>query len=106
MIIVPAGGQQVLFIEVPEDKQVKNRVHFDLVATDRTRDEEIDRVLALGATPFDDLRRPTARGVRARRSRGTRFCGLRSDVDAAQVSLEGMRRGWLSFGLPSRPSLD
>ena len=29
MIIDPAGGQQVLFIEVPEDKQVKNRVHFD-----------------------------------------------------------------------------
>ena len=41
MIIDPAGGQQVLFIEVPEGKQVKNRVHFDLVPTDRTRDEEI-----------------------------------------------------------------
>src|SRR5436853_1046415 len=41
MIIDPTGGQKLLFIEVPEDKQVKNRIHFDLVPTDRTRDEEI-----------------------------------------------------------------
>ncbi len=62
MIIDPAGGQQVLFVEVPEDKQVKNRVHFDLVPTDRTRDEEIERVRALGGAPIDDRRQPTARG--------------------------------------------
>ena len=34
MIIDPSGGQKVLFIEVPEDKRVKNRVHFDLVPAD------------------------------------------------------------------------
>src|SRR4029077_14508183 len=51
MIIDPSGDQKVLFIEVPEDKRLKNRVHFDLVPTDRTRDEEIDRVRSLGAMP-------------------------------------------------------
>ena len=42
MIIYPAGGQQVLFIEVPEGKQVKNRIHFDLVP-DRSDPRRGDR---------------------------------------------------------------
>lgn len=49
MILDPAGSHQLLFIEVPEDKVVKNRVHLDLVPTDGSRDEEIERVLSLGA---------------------------------------------------------
>ena len=32
MIIDPSGNQKVLFIEVPEGKQVKNRVHLDVRA--------------------------------------------------------------------------
>jgi catechol 2,3-dioxygenase-like lactoylglutathione lyase family enzyme len=82
MIIDPAGGQQVLFIEVPEGKQVKNRVHFDLVPTDRTRDEEIERVLALGATPFDDLRQADGSGwLVLADPEGNEFCILRSDAE-------------------------
>ena len=82
MIIDPGGGQRVLFIEVPEGKQVKNRVHFDLVPTDRTRDEEIERVLALGATPFDDLRQADGSGwLVLADPEGNEFCILRSDAE-------------------------
>ena len=36
MIFSPDGRSRVLFIEVPDDKVVKNRLHFDLSPTDRT----------------------------------------------------------------------
>ncbi len=82
MIIDPAGGQQVLFIEVPEGKQVKNRVHFDLVPSDRTRDEEIERVLALGATSLDDRRQADGTGwLVLADPEGNEFCILRSDSE-------------------------
>jgi predicted enzyme related to lactoylglutathione lyase len=82
MIIDPAGEQRVLFIEVPEGKRVKNRMHFDLVPTDRTRDEEIERVLALGATSFDDLRQPDGTGwLVLTDPEGNEFCILRSDAE-------------------------
>jgi hypothetical protein len=47
----------LLFLKVPEPKTVKNRMHLCLRPTDRSRDEEIDRILGLGATLVDDLRR-------------------------------------------------
>jgi hypothetical protein len=52
MIFSPDGRHRVLFIEVPEGKTVKNRLHFDLTPTDRTREEEVERLLAHGATVF------------------------------------------------------
>jgi len=82
MIIDPTGGQQVLFIEVPESKRVKNRVHFDLVPIDRTRDEEIERVRALGATELDDRRQLDGTGwVVLADPEGNEFCILRSDAE-------------------------
>ena len=82
MIIDPEGGQQALFIQVPEDKQVKNRLHLDLVPTDRTRDEEIERVRALGATPLDDRRHADGTGwLVLADPEGNEFCILRSDAE-------------------------
>jgi len=73
---------QVLFIEVPEPKQVKNRIHFDLRPTDRTRDEEVERVLALGATQVADLRNDDGTGwVVLADPEGNEFCILRSDAE-------------------------
>ncbi len=46
----------LLFLKVPEPKTVKNRVHICLRPTDRHRDEEIERILGLGATLVNDLR--------------------------------------------------
>jgi catechol 2,3-dioxygenase-like lactoylglutathione lyase family enzyme len=39
----------VLFIRVPEGRAGKNRIHFDVCATDSEHDQELARLLALGA---------------------------------------------------------
>jgi predicted enzyme related to lactoylglutathione lyase len=49
-------GPSMLFIPVPEAKTAKNRMHLDLQPTDRTRDEEVERLIALGATVVEDHR--------------------------------------------------
>ena len=38
MIFSPDGSHRVLFIDVPDEKQGRNRVHFDLRPTRRTGD--------------------------------------------------------------------
>jgi catechol 2,3-dioxygenase-like lactoylglutathione lyase family enzyme len=43
----------VAFVEVPEDRVTKNRVHVDVTPLDTTRDDEVERLLALGATHCD-----------------------------------------------------
>jgi predicted enzyme related to lactoylglutathione lyase len=48
----PAGaGPDWLFLAVPDDKVVKNRIHFDFTPEDQQA--EVDRVLALGARHVD-----------------------------------------------------
>jgi hypothetical protein len=74
----------LLFIEVPEGKQVKNRLHLDLEPTDRTRDEEIERVLGLGASPVLDLRKDDGSGwLVLADPEGNEFCILRSQAERA-----------------------
>jgi catechol 2,3-dioxygenase-like lactoylglutathione lyase family enzyme len=41
------------FARVPEGKTTKNRLHLDVNPTDRDQDEEVRRLLALGARPAD-----------------------------------------------------
>jgi hypothetical protein len=41
------------FAHVPEGKTVKNRLHLDLNPTDREQDEEVRRLLDLGARYAD-----------------------------------------------------
>ncbi|MBK1783009.1 VOC family protein [Prauserella cavernicola] len=41
------------FARVPEGKSVKNRVHIDVNPTDRSRDDEVRRLLELGARRSD-----------------------------------------------------
>ena len=41
------------FARVPEGKTVKNRLHVDVNPTDREQDEEVRRLLDLGARPAD-----------------------------------------------------
>jgi hypothetical protein len=41
------------FARVPEGKTVKNRLHLDVNPTDRTQDEEVRRLLKLGARHVD-----------------------------------------------------
>ncbi|MEV6160658.1 VOC family protein [Streptomyces sp. NPDC052052] len=60
--LVEAPGAALLFISVPEPKSTKNRLHLDLQPQDRTRDEEVERLLGLGAVLVADHRRPNGRG--------------------------------------------
>ena len=41
----------MIFVSVPEQKTVKNRLHVDLRPADQTA--EVDRLIDLGATPAD-----------------------------------------------------
>jgi hypothetical protein len=84
----PDGGHPVLFIEVPEDKQVKNRIHFDLRPSAGTREEELERLLELGAQQVDDQRNANGSGwVVLADPEGNEFCILRSqdEVDASRA---------------------
>src|SRR6266511_3070408 len=60
--LVPPGEARpwLLFIRVPEAKAVKNRLHLDVQPVDRTRDEEVERLIGLGAKLFEDHRLPDA----------------------------------------------
>ena len=84
MIFSPDGRTRVLFIEVPDKKQVKNRMHFDLVPAEGTRDAEAARLVSIGATVVDDLRRPDGTGwVVLADPEGNEFCILRSEAERA-----------------------
>jgi Glyoxalase-like domain len=87
MIVDPASGHRLLFIEVPDDRQVKNRIHLDLAPTDRRRDVEIIRVLALGAREVADRRNPDGTGWMVLADpEGNEFCIVRSDEERANPS--------------------
>ncbi|MPV35825.1 VOC family protein [Georgenia subflava] len=49
---VTGAGQSYLFFAVPEGKLAKNRVHLDLEAGHR--EDEVERLVRLGATRLDD----------------------------------------------------
>jgi len=86
MISSPDGTHRLLFIEVPDVKQLKNRVHLDLSPTDSTRDSEVARVVALGAAVVADRVRPNGSGWFVLADpEGNEFCILRSaaEIDAA-----------------------
>jgi catechol 2,3-dioxygenase-like lactoylglutathione lyase family enzyme len=72
--------QLLLFVTVPDAKQVKNRVHFDLRPTEGTREQEVERVLALGARQVADHRRPDGSGwITLIDPEGNEFCVLSKD---------------------------
>ncbi|WP_035858668.1 VOC family protein [Cryptosporangium arvum] len=82
LLVAPDGGPDLLFVPVPEPKTVKNRFHLDLQPTSRTRDEEAQRVLALGATLVADHRRTDGTGwVTLADPEGNEFCIERSAAE-------------------------
>ena len=84
MIRDPETGHRLLFIEVPDVKQVKNRLHLDLRPREGTRDEEVARLLAHGATQVADRRDPQGSGtgwVVLADPEGNEFCVLRSEAE-------------------------
>ncbi|MET7378555.1 VOC family protein [Streptomyces sp. NPDC005526] len=82
--MVTSAKAVLLFVRVPDRKTVKNRVHVDLQPQDRTRDEEVERLLALGATLQGDHRRPDGTGwVTLHDPEGNEFCVERSAAERA-----------------------
>jgi Glyoxalase-like domain len=70
-----------------EPKTIKNRLHLDVVPTDRTQDEEIARLTGLGATIVSD-RRPELGWVIPADPEGNEFC-----VEISRAELEAARAG-------------
>ena len=70
-------GPDIWVNPVPEPKTVKDRLHLDLVATDRTQAEEVERLLALGATRADVGQADDVSWVVLADPEGNEFCVLR-----------------------------
>jgi predicted enzyme related to lactoylglutathione lyase len=82
LLIAPEGaGPGVLFCRV-DDKATRSRLHFDVQPADHTRDEEVDRLLTVGATLVSDQRRPDGKGwVVLADPEGNEFCVERSAAE-------------------------
>jgi hypothetical protein len=84
MIRDPETGHQLLFIEVPDAKAGKNRLHLDLRPRSASRDEELATLLAHGATQVEDHRGiygPGSGWVVLADPEGNEFCILRSEAE-------------------------
>jgi predicted enzyme related to lactoylglutathione lyase len=64
----------LVFVPVPEEKTVKNRLHIDLAPDDQAA--EVERLLSLGATRADVGQGPDVTWVVLRDPEGNEFCVL------------------------------
>jgi hypothetical protein len=67
----------IVFIVVPEGKTVKNRLHIDVSPIDSSQPEEVERLIALGATRAD-IGQGDVPWTVLRDPEGNEFCVLRS----------------------------
>ncbi|MER7756197.1 VOC family protein [Kitasatospora sp. NPDC097643] len=89
-VLVESAGVSLLFIRVPEGKAVKNRIHLDLQPQDRSRDEEVERLVAAGATVLADRRTPDGKGwVTMADPAGNEFCVERSQAERIATDSAG-----------------
>ncbi|NHA68149.1 VOC family protein [Phycicoccus flavus] len=89
MILSRDGAHRLLFIEVPEGKTVKNRIHLDLEPVEGGREDELARLLAHGATEVADHRGQYGPGtgwVVLADPEGNEFCILRSADERGEAS--------------------
>jgi catechol 2,3-dioxygenase-like lactoylglutathione lyase family enzyme len=71
----------LLFQRVPDPTPGKRRLHLDLNATDRDQDDELDRLLALGATRADVGQTGEESWHVLADPEGNEFCLLRRRLD-------------------------
>jgi hypothetical protein len=81
--LVPEGKNRLgpvpptlTFARVPEGKTVKNRLHLDVNPTDREQDEEVRRLLGLGARHADVGQGSDVSWVVMADPEGNEFCVL------------------------------
>ncbi|MFI9006871.1 VOC family protein [Actinosynnema sp. NPDC053489] len=83
-LVALGEGPGLLFIQVPEPKAVKNRLHLDL-RPDIPRDAEVERLLGIGAALVSDMRRPDGTGwVVLADPEGNEFCVERSAAERSE----------------------
>lgn len=80
------GGRWLGFLQVPEPKTVKNRMHMCLRPVDISRDEEVDRLLQLGASMVNDLRTPDGGWAVLADPEGNEFCVLTRSAAEAGIT--------------------
>lgn len=83
-MVAPARPEApgLLFIRVPEAKTLKNRVHLDLMPVDGTREQEVERLVGLGASVINDRREPDGGGWAVLADpEGNEFCVERSEAE-------------------------
>ncbi|MCM2575895.1 VOC family protein [Streptomyces meridianus] len=81
--VLPAEGPVLHFNQVPEAKTIKNRIHL-CVRPETSRDQEVERLMGLGATFVADHRNPDGSGWAVLADpEGNEFCVLRSESDRA-----------------------
>ncbi|MFF1716946.1 VOC family protein [Streptomyces sp. NPDC058268] len=68
----------LLFIRVPEARTVKNRLHLDISPIDNSTDDEVTRLLGLGAARTDVGQGPDCGWVVMADPEGNEFCVLRT----------------------------
>lgn len=74
------GGEPRIFCQLVPQRKVAEprtgrRVHLDIMPADRSRDEEVERIKALGATVYEDHRKPDGKGwVTMADPEGNLFC--------------------------------
>nr|WP_221218729.1 MULTISPECIES: VOC family protein [unclassified Mycolicibacterium] len=76
VVLRSPSGADWLFLEVPDAKTVKNRIHFDFTPDDQQA--EVDRVLALGAR-LVDIGQGEQSWVVLADPEGNEFCILAAD---------------------------
>ncbi|MET7641525.1 VOC family protein [Streptomyces sp. NPDC005438] len=82
-LVLLAEGPVLHFNQVPEAKTTKNRLHLCL-RPETSRDQEVERLLGLGATFVADHRNPDGSGWAILADpEGNEFCVLRSESDRA-----------------------
>ncbi|MEV4752678.1 VOC family protein [Streptosporangium sp. NPDC049248] len=68
----------LLFIQVPEGKTVKNRLHLDVSPIDAGTDDEVTRLLGFGAVKTNVAQGPDRSWVVMADPEGNEFCVLRT----------------------------
>ncbi|WP_426997165.1 VOC family protein [Pseudarthrobacter sp. N5] len=105
----PAGAPEagippdLLFLKVPERKQLKNRLHLDLRPDDR--DAEVARLETLGATRADVGQGPDATWVVMKDPDGNEFCVLRP-LRSEELEAQGLVQGQVQGRQHPSPTLD
>lgn len=75
----PGSGPAISFEPVPEAKTVKNRLHIDVNPVDCDQDQEVERLIGLGATRVD-IGQGDQTWVVLADPEGNEFCVLRPRV--------------------------